>query len=353
MPTLDFRIERGSTASRIGLLALVALVLGLCALPMSGDRATMRLVAEICAFLALAQMWNLLAGYAGLLSVGQQAFVGFGGYALFLMAGVWGLHPLLAFPVIALVTGLIALPVALLLFRLTGPYFAIGTWVVAEVFKLIFFEVQAVGGGSGMSLPLGAVRAISGDAVTRETIIYFLALGLAVGSVGLVYALLRSRVGLGLTALRDSPRAAASVGVDTRRLRLGVFVTVAAVTGMIGALIFLQKLRISPVAAFDVMEWSAAIIFIVVIGGIGRIEGPFVGITVYFLLREIMADFGAWYLILLGVMAIAIMRFARQGLWGLLAERTGWSVFPVERRLILAPESTLSTHARKDTTHAA
>ncbi|MBW4706332.1 branched-chain amino acid ABC transporter permease [Roseobacter sp. YSTF-M11] len=331
----SYRIERATRSSTIGLAVLGLGLIGLLLLPLTGDRATMRLIVEIAYFLALAQMWNLLAGYAGLLSVGQHAFIGFGGYMLFALVAHAGFSPIYSLPIAGLLSGLISIPVAILMFRLSGPYFAIGTWVVAEVFKLAFFEVPALGGGSGMSLPLQAVRDIAPSAQGRELIIYISALAIAVASVVAVYALLRSRYGLALTAIRDSERASASVGVDTFRLKLGVFVAVAAFTGMIGALIFLQKLRISPVAAFDVMEWSAAIIFIVVIGGIGRIEGPFVGIAIFFLLRETTSDFGAWYLILLGLLAIAIMLFARQGIWGLIADRYRINVFPVERQVHL------------------
>jgi branched-chain amino acid transport system permease protein len=335
MSQQSYTIDRATRSSTIGLTILGLALAGLLLLPITGDRATMRLVVEIAYFLALAQMWNLLAGYAGLLSVGQQAFIGFGGYMLFALVAHAGLSPLVSLPIAGLLSGLISIPVAFLMFRLSGPYFAIGTWVMAEVFKLAFFEIPALGGGSGMSLPIQAVRDIAPTTQGRELIIYLTALAIAVSSVAIVYGLLRSRFGLALTAVRDSERASASVGVDTFRLKLGVFVTVAAFTGMIGALIFLQKLRISPVAAFDVMEWSAAIIFIVVIGGIGRIEGPLVGVAVYFLLRETMADYGTWYLIMLGLMAIVIMLFARQGLWGLVAERYHINVFPVERHVRL------------------
>lgn len=343
MSVTSYRIERATRASTIGLTLLGLGLVGLLLLPMTGDRATMRLVIEIAYFLALAQMWNLLAGYAGLLSVGQHAFIGFGGYMLFALVAHAGVSPLVSLHLAGLLSGLISIPVAILMFRLSGPYFAIGTWVVAEVFKLTFFEVPALGGGSGMSLPLQAVRDIAPSTQGRELIIYLTANGIAVASVAAVYVLLRSRYGLALTAVRDSERASASVGVDTFRLKLGVFVAVAAFTGMVGALIFLQKLRISPVAAFDVMEWSAAIIFIVVIGGIGRIEGPFMGVAIFFLLRETMSDFGTWYLILLGLLAIAIMLFARQGVWGLIADRYRINIFPVERHVHLSDAARLAS----------
>ncbi len=344
-----FTVIRSTRSSSIGLALLGLGLAALLLFPFTGDRSTMRLIVEIAYFLALAQMWNLLAGYAGLLSVGQQAFIGFGGYALFGIVAYLGVSPIYGLPIVGALTAAISIPVALLMFRLSGPYFAIGTWVVAEVFKLAFFEIPALGGGSGMSLPLEAVRGISESREGRELVIYLTAIAISFGSVVLVYGLLRSRLGLGLTAIRDSEIASASVGVNTFRLKLSVFVAVAGFTGMIGALIFLQKLRISPVAAFDVMEWSAAIIFIVVIGGIGRIEGPFVGVAIYFTLRETMADFGVWYMIALGIIAIVIMLFARQGLWGLIADRWGITIFPVGRKVrFLENQSNISNTSTKE-----
>ncbi|HTO62325.1 MAG TPA: branched-chain amino acid ABC transporter permease, partial [Bradyrhizobium sp.] len=125
---------------------------------------------------------------------------------------------------------------------------------------------------------------------------------------------------------------------DIYRTKLAVYVAAAAMTGMIGALIYLQKARISPDAAFSVLDWTAYVIFIVVIGGIGTMEGPVVGAIIFYLLQRYLADFGAWYLILLGTLAIAVMLFAPRGLWGFVAERFGVTLFPTRRRLIVGTD---------------
>jgi branched-chain amino acid transport system permease protein len=169
----------------------------------------------------------------------------------------------------------------------------------------------------------------------RETIIYYLGLAIGLGSVALVFLLLRSRLGLALTAIRDSESAAASVGVDNRRTKRLVYLLAAFVTGTVGALAFLQKLRISPDAAFSVGDWTVDVIFIVVIGGIGSIEGPILGTLVFFALRALLVDYGAWYLITLGGIAVVVMLFAPRGLWGLLAGRFDLHLFPVQRRVRL------------------
>src|SRR5690242_15097456 len=147
------RVEHATPSSRVGTTFIAAALVILAVAPYWGDRQTLRLLAEIYTFVALASLWNLLAGYAGLVSVGQQAYVGLGGYVLFASTILAGLHPLLAVPIAGAVAAIVALPVAALMFRLRGHYFAIGTWVVAEVFRLSASQVSALGGGSGISLP--------------------------------------------------------------------------------------------------------------------------------------------------------------------------------------------------------
>ncbi|MFO1067717.1 MAG: branched-chain amino acid ABC transporter permease [Geminicoccaceae bacterium] len=330
-----FSIERSTTASRIGVAAGAVLLVLLVALPFLAGRATLRVAIEIFAYLTLAQMWNLLAGYAGLVSVGQQAFVGFGGYMLFALAVFLGLNPLLALPLAGLLTVLVAIPTAFVVFRLRGAYFAIGTWVVAEVYRLLFAQVGALGGGSGMSLPADTVKMIAANAALRDSIIYWAALALVLVALATVYLLLRSRWGLALTAIRDSEPAAESVGVDIYRTKLVIYLATAGVTGLAGGLIFLQKLRISPDAAFSLGDFTALVIFMTVIGGIGRIEGPIVGTAVFFLMRGLLADLGAWYLMLLGLIAVVVMLMAPKGLWGYLADRFDLQLFPVQRRVNL------------------
>ena len=272
----------------------------LAAAPWWADRPSLRLLAEIYAYVALASLWNLLAGYAGLVSVGQQAYVGLGAYVLFALAMLAGVHPLVAIPIAGLAAAIVSVPVAALIFRLRGHYFAIGTWVVAEVFRLLASQVSALDGGSGTSLPAAIVLSIAATRQMREFVIYWIALAMAVAVLGGIVLLLRSRYGLALTAIRDSELGARSNGVDVARIKYVVYVAVAFGTAMVGALIFLQKIRISPDTAFSVNDWTAFVIFITVIGGIGRIEGPIIGTVVFFLLRQTLADLGAIYLLILG-----------------------------------------------------
>jgi branched-chain amino acid transport system permease protein len=332
---MNARVEHANTSSRIGVTIVGAAFFLLAAAPWWADRADLRLLSEIYAYVALASLWNLLAGYAGLVSVGQQAYVGLGAYVLFALAMLFGVNPLVAIPLAGLVAGAVAVPVAALIFRLRGHYFAIGTWVVAEVFRLLASQASALGGGSGTSLPVAMVLSIAPSRQLREFVIYWIALALVVAVLGVMVWLLRSRYGLALTAIRDNELGARSNGINVARIKYIVYIAVAFGTAMVGALIFLQKIRISPDTAFSVNDWTAFVIFITVIGGIGRIEGPIIGTVVFFLLRQTLADLGAIYLLILGVVAIGVMLKAPKGIWGVLADRYGWQVFPLDRRLVL------------------
>jgi len=328
------RVEHATRSSRIGLALIAVGLIALMLAPYWSDRATLRLLAEMSTYVTLASLWNLLAGYAGLVSVGQQAYVGLGGYLLFWLAIILGVHPIAAVPIAGVVSALLSVPVATLMFRLRGAYFAIGTWVMAEVFRLIASQLSTLGGGSGISLPAAIVIAMAPSRQARDFEIYWLALGITVITLVAIVALLRSRHGLALTAIRDNEVAAQSNGVDVRMVKFLVYVLTAFGTAMTGAVIFLMKLRISPDTAFSVNDWTAFVIFITVIGGIGRIEGPIIGTVIFFALRETLADLGSLYLLMMGAVAIVIMLWAPKGLWGLTAERLGWQALPLRRYLV-------------------
>jgi branched-chain amino acid transport system permease protein len=327
------RVDRGTrTSYAFAVVALIALAV-LVAMPWWGDAGQMRLVAEMAYYLALAQLWNLLAGYAGLVSVGQQAYVGLGGYALFYLTGALNVNVYVALLIAGPFAGLLSIPVSIAVFRLRGAYFAIGTWVVSEVFALSASLIAVLGAGSGLSLTPAIVRQIAPDRAGREAMLYLMTLAISAIVFGVVYLLLRSRHGLALTAIRDSEPASASLGVNTFRTKFIIYIVTAACTGLVGGLIFLQKLRISPEAGFSINDWTVVVIFMVVIGGIGTLEGPIIGMLVYFALREVLADYGTWYLILLGVVAVVIMLRAREGIWGLVAQRFNLHLFSVRRYL--------------------
>ncbi len=328
MRLVTINVQRSTRASRSALWVGLALVGVAASMPLWAESSWMREFVEIACYLIFAMMWNLLAGYGGMVSIGQQAFFGFGGYAMLMLGNFAGVNPFVAVPLAALATALIAVPVSGVAFRLQGGYFAIGTWVIAEVFRLSFANMSFVGGGSGTSLT--ALRGI--DKATRESVTFWIALVCVVASVALVYLFLRSKQGLALLAIRDNEMAAESQGIAVKKMKLAVYVVAAFGAGLAGALYFVGNLRISPDAAFSV-NWTAFAIFMVVIGGIGRIEGPLVGALIFWALNKFFSDYGTWYLLGLGLLAIVVTLFFKQGLWGYAQARWGWVLFPTSRTL--------------------
>jgi branched-chain amino acid transport system permease protein len=328
MPERRFREIRSTTTSRIAFLVFIAAIVIVAFAPQWGDPSTTNTLVRFLTLLCLAQMWNLLAGYAGLVSVGQQAFVGIGAYTLVYFGNERGLNIFLCVPLAGVIAALLALPVAGVAFRLRGGYFAIGTWVIAEVFRLVVSQIDVLGGGTGTSL----TAVIGIDLDTRQAVTLWLALAAGAGSILVVWWMVRSPLGQALRALRDSDRAADALGVRVTRVKLVAFVVSSAGCAIAGAIIYLNLLRVQPSAAFSI-NWTVFMIFIVVIGGIGTIEGPLLGAIIFFALQEWLADLGTWYLIILGVLAILITIRLPNGIWGWFTERTGISLFPVGRRV--------------------
>ncbi|GGF74771.1 branched-chain amino acid ABC transporter permease [Paracoccus acridae] len=324
------QIRRQTASGRIALALFVLAVIGLAAMPWWAKTGTIRMVLELCCYVAVAQMWNLLAGYAGLVSVGQQAFIGAAGYALFVLAQTFGVNPFLAVFLSLLVPLVLAVPCYLLLHRLDGPYFAIGTWVVAEVFRLVASNLSWVNAGAGMSLSV--MKDYS--AFQRNIAMSLFCALLILVSIGGSYRFLRSRFGLALIAMRDNPVAAASQGVNVRRLRFMIYVAAAVGCGLVGAVYFMAQLRINPPSAFDSM-WSNIAIFIVMVGGIASIEGVLIGTLIYFVADRYFGEYGASYFVVLGVMTVLVALYARTGIWGMISARWDAPWFPIRRHLVL------------------
>lgn len=313
--------SRRSSALSAALSALVVVVL--LSLPYVVYANVTSLLVNFFILLVLATMWNLLAGYAGLISVGQQAYIGLGAYIVLILAQN-GMSPFLAIPLAALGCAIAAIPISFLVFRLRNEYFAIGTWVVAEAFQLIAVRFPSLGGGTGASLP-----GLSGwDPATRLALTYWAALAVVVLALLGAYLLLRSRIGLDLTAIRDNEVGAASVGVRVTRAKRVVYLVAAAGAGAAGSLLIISQLNVQAGSVFGV-QWSAYMIFVAVIGGVGTIEGPILGTAIFFALQQWLADRGAWYLIIVGGIAVVIAMYTPRGIWGLISDRLEIRLFPV------------------------
>jgi branched-chain amino acid transport system permease protein len=301
----------------------VAGVVVLFALPYIAYQGFTSTLVNLFILVTLASMWNLLAGYAGLVSVGQQAYLGLGAYAVLVVAQHGG-SPWIGIGVAALVGAAFALPASWFVFRLTGGYFAIATWVLAIVATIVITGIPSLGGGTGDALP--GLAGLSPTLLGAET--YWGALVVALASVIGIYVLLRSRLGLVLTAVRDNEVGARSAGARTGRAKLVVYVVAAAGCAAAGAMVAISQLNVEAANVFNV-QWTAYMIFAVLIGGIGSIEGPIVGSIVFIVLQQTLAQYNAWYLILLGAVAIVMAIWVRGGIWGTLTRIVPLHLFPV------------------------
>lgn len=343
MSELRRRDRTGMLLVWIGRAMLALLAAMLFAAPWLFGPADLQVLTELLCLLVLAVMWNLLAGYADIVTIGQHGFVGIGCYAFYAFAVLANVDPYVSILLAGVTTLGFALPAMAIIFRLRAAYLAVGTWVLAEVMMLGAGKIKAFGAGLGVSLPIDVVRQFGSGMVARFTTIYWMSLILAAVAMVATWLLMRSSTGIGLTAMRDDEEAAGSVGVNLFRARVICFLWAAPFLGLAGALITLQKLRIAPAASFSIIDWTVYIIFIVVIGGVGSFEGPIIGTFVFFLIREYLQDWGVWHFIVLGAVSIGMILIEPRGIWGLLRRVVPGDLIPVSHM----PASAAASH-RKD-----
>lgn len=314
--------------TRSNLIALAAVIsaAGLIATPYLVTEGNLRLIVEIFCVFAFAQSWNFLAGYVGLMSFGQQVFIGLGAYFVFMVSNKLGLNPLWLVPLAVVFTGAFAALISPLVFRLRDAYFAISIWVFAEIVRLFIAQRDSLGSVSG--LPLMATRDMDRGLVVTWT--FYLAAIFAFLAVFGLYYLSKSRIGLALAAVRDSEGSAASIGINVWWTRFVGFVIGCGFTGGAGAVYYMSVFHVEPGGAFD-PNWMVIMLFIVIIGGVGTVEGPIIGTAIYFLLRASFSGTGNLYLMLLGLAAIAVMLVSSNGIWGVIRDRTGIDLFGARR----------------------
>lgn len=287
-----------------GLIFLVCLILGF-----SGalSNNAMRYLLQIFLYITLGEMWNLMSGYAGMTSLGQQTFIGLAGYSVAMVTTVYKLHYFYGIAVGAIVGVLAAALLSVFLLNMRGMYFAIATLAAAEAFGTFFSGWKYVNQGAGMNISISPYPRI-GE-------LYMLALILCALSLAVTYFLLKTDMGLGLTAMRDDIPAAASLGVNIVKNKLIVFLTAALFTSLAGAVFFINKGTIYPDSGFNI-SWTISMVFIVIIGGVGTIEGPVIGSVIYVLLCEYLAHFPGRSNIILGAISIFVILFMPKGIAG-------------------------------------
>ncbi len=363
-PRRPLRRLAESFYGRQGAIWAAAIVLVLLLLPAALPRTsyTLHLLFSVFVFALLGHAWNLMAGYAGLLSFGQQVFVGIGGFAQALVfyyaqVPIWLAWPLsgiasllfawlLCLPLresgskrrmwigvaIAVVLWLLyewliavnpaadvfrsdyvrRVAILLLIFlgalpllRLQGAYFAVATWLIAESVSTVFNGWNVAGAGGGMQLK-SDVSPLS---------LYYVALVLLVITTAVIWRWMRSTYGLALTAVRDDEEAARSSGVDVSKVKAGVFLFSAVVTGLASGLYFMDVVIITPPSAFAI-SWASYIVFVVVAGGMGTVAGPVIGAVLFIVVDRLLGAVAGQGLLVLGALSILLMLALPRGLMG-------------------------------------
>jgi len=328
------RVQRWTFTSKAFTGGVCALAIGLVLVPLTFGQDITQNLTTLLILVILATTWNALAGFGGLVSVGQQAFIGIGAYSTVFLSS-HGIPPYLAMIVAAVFAGAIAVPISLFALQLRAAQFAIGMWVTAEVLRILFTLDSDLGGGTGTSL----IQLNQYDPVYQQAFTFWTALGFTVVVVAALFFLLRSSRGLSLQAIRDDEEAATAVGVRVVATKRILFALAAAGGGAAGAVIMANTHFVQPGSIFSV-QWTAYMIFMVLVGGIGTFEGPFVGAILLFAIETIFSAGGAWYLVGLGAAAVAFALLLPRGIWGTAEERFGIRLMPVGYRLTAARTKT-------------
>jgi len=322
------KVERWTRTAKLFTGGSAVVALGLASVPLLFDPDVVQKLTNLLILVILAAMWNALAGYGGLVSVGQQAFIGIGAYGTVFLASL-GFSPYVAMLLAMVVAGALSVPISLFALRLRAAQFAIGMWVIAEVMSILVRLDKNLGAGTGISL----IQMNQFEPNFRQAYTFWMALGFTVLFLAALFFLLRSPLGASLQAIRDDEDAARSLGVRVASRKRLLFVLAGFGCGAAGVLVVANTLFIEPGSVFSV-QWSAYMIFMVLVGGLGTFEGPLLGAILLFAIQTTFTQGGPWYLVGLGATAALFALVLPRGLWGLIESRLGLRLLPVGYRVV-------------------
>lgn len=322
MRMFDFS-DKKHTLHSVKWIVIILLAVAFLTFGFWGSRFLISIFTLVMIYLAMSQMWNLLSGFAGLTSLGHQAFFGIGGYTLALVAQKFKISMWWSFLIAIVICVIFALIISVPIFKMNGVYFTIGTWIIAEALCTLFLNWEFVNYGIGYT--------ISAALKITQSQLYLMSAILGIGSTVLLVVIMRSKLGMSLRAIRDNTSAAEVRGVKIFVTKLIVFLISAAVMAICGVVMYINQIYITPKGAFS-MDWTIVMVFIVIIGGLGTIEGPIVGAFIYVIINRILYNFPGYTNLILGIIAIVIIILAPKGIMGYLGDRFKWDIFDIRRR---------------------
>jgi branched-chain amino acid transport system permease protein len=299
-------------------LPLLLIFIGLAAAPLFGmPQFAQSLIIEILIFSLLALSLNILLGYTGLVSFGHAAFFGIGGYAIAILATRLTTDILVAMPLAIAISALCAVPIGWLSVRLSGFYFLMITFAFAQIVYVAAFRWKWLTGGSdGMLVPTQTFLGM--PVLFDRQPFYFFTLAVFAVSCVLLYLIVASQFGRTLVGIRESTPRMRALGYNVRRYKVAAFVIGATFGGVSGVLNSQFNLFIAPESA----HWtqSALVLVMVLIGGAGYFVGPIIGTTIVILLQHWLSSYTESWGLVLGLLFIALITGAREGIAGLVAQ---------------------------------
>lgn len=285
----------------------------------TGDTANLRIAGTVLMYVALAEGWNLLGGYAGYLNFGTVIFVGAGAYTTAILVTETRMNALLTIPLAAVGAAVVSVAIGIPGFRLRGDYFAVATFVLTLAARELTNVLKVTGGSNGLSLP-----PVADDLQASTKLFFFLFLALAAVSVAVCWITERTRWFSALVAIREDEDAAEVLGVPTLTLKVAAFALGAAIAGIAGSLYAAQSLYIEPTGTFD-FRVSLAVVVAVVLGGKGTWYGPLAGAALTQLLATqlFVRLQGVWDQVIFGALLIVMALLAPRGITQLASRARG------------------------------
>jgi branched-chain amino acid transport system permease protein len=290
-------------------LILSAVVMFFCLLPLGMGVYTKHVMIVSLFYVMMAASWNLLAGYTGQVSFGHAAFAGIGAYTSGILAVKAGIDPWIGVAVGTALAGIIGLCVGVLCLKMGGIYLSLTTLAFSQILHIIITnEYEITRGTMGLQVP--------GLTAEYSKITYFyIMLAAAVLILVVVYRMIQSDMGLNFRAVQNDEQAARSVGVNVVRVRLIAFTVSSAMAGFAGGLYGHYLLLITPeIPSLDLQFFVLAM---TVIGGMGSYLGPIIGAFALNILSEYIRAYGEYHLLVFGLIALAMARFAPAGIVGI------------------------------------
>jgi branched-chain amino acid transport system permease protein len=273
---------------------------------------------------AFAGAWNILAGYAGMVSLGHNAFFGIGAYTSTLLLLHFGLSPWIGMFAGGLLATCVGLILGLVCFRLRSHYFALATLAFGEVGYILAVNWRSLTGGSeGLALPIQP--SLYNFSFSSKLPYVYIGLALFLIGIGISYAIENSRLGYYLTAFRENEDAARALGVRTGRVRLIAMALSSFLSAVIGTFYAQYIVFVDPTSVIRI-QISVQVALFVIVGGIGTTLGPAIGAMIFvpitILLRAKMGtSLPGLHMIIYGIILVVVLLYIPQGIFVKLRER--------------------------------